>query len=329
MTNNKIIAITMGDPCGIGPEIILKSFASLPRKYLKCYFIIGDLKLLKTLSVKLPFEQNINEISDFNNLSDSSLNVLNLSNLTESDSVPGKPSENSARAALSYIEKAIELSIKNTVCAMVTAPINKNAIANIICDFTGHTEFIARKTGSKNPVMLMVSRNMKVIPLTTHMPIKDVSNRISRANIVKTCRIADSSLKKYFGIKNPRIAVTGLNPHAGEGIFGSEEAEKIIPAINHLSGFGIKVSGPYPADSIFTKDSLNKFDIVLTMYHDQALIPIKTTSFESVVNVTLGIPLIRTSAGHGVAYDIVSKAKANSESMIRAIKLAGSMAHIY
>jgi len=319
MANSLKIVITMGDPVGIGPEIIVKT--SSP-DIINNTIVIGDSGLLERELKRSGSKFCLQTINSPKEFREGHLNIISPIHLKESDIIAGKPTNKTAEASLSYIDKAIELALNQEVSAIVTGPVNKNSLSRIEKNFAGHTEYIAEKTASKNPVMLMVSPKMKVIPLTTHIPLEKVKGRLTEDLITETLEIANLSLKKYFGLDNPKIAVTGLNPHAGEEIFGIEESEIIKPAILKAQGKGINVSGPHPADSIFSSVIEGSYDLVLAMYHDQALIPIKTTGFKSVVNVTLGIPIIRTSVGHGIAYDIAGKNIADSESLLRAIELA-------
>ena len=321
------IGLTMGDPVGIGPEICAKAMHALKDSPGLELVLLGDSKLLAGEIRKLKLKLKIFELSNASaSLKPGYANVLNLSGLRHRETICGKPTRETARASLTYIDHAIRLSGEKIIDGVVTGPINKNAIFKIYEGFKGHTEYIARKTSSPCPVMMMVSPKMKVIPVTTHTAIAKVPGEISINVIVATARIANENLKKFFGIAEPRIGICGLNPHSGEEIFGNEESDIIYPAVKIARSIGIDANGPYPADSIFLKALDKTYDLIITMYHDQALIPIKTLSFHKVVNVTLGIPVIRTSVGHGVAYDIAGKGKASHESMLAAVKLAGSMA---
>jgi 4-hydroxythreonine-4-phosphate dehydrogenase len=320
------IGITMGDPSGIGPEVIAKAAFKLKANRKIEIIVLGDSRILAREIKKNSLRMGINELDNFSNQPKRGfLNVLNLSKLDPKEVHYGHPDEHAAKATLTYIDHAIRLAREHLIDAIVTAPVNKNVIFKIYHGFKGHTEYIAEKTITANPVMMMVSPQMKVIPVTHHTPLSKVSSELSINLILNAIRTANESLKRYFGITKPKIAVSGLNPHSGEEIFGTEESDIIYPAIKIAISMGINASGPLPGDSIFLKLLDSRFDVAVAMYHDQALIPIKTCSFHKVVNVTLGIPLIRTSVGHGVAYDIAGKCSASEESMIMAVKLATMM----
>jgi len=324
MTSRQIkVGITMGDPSGIGPEVIIKGACQFKGIHLENILVLGDFGILEKESLRLKSKLKIHSLKNiFDSAEKNSLNILNLSHLSTKRICYAEPNESYAKAALTYLDHAIRFSQENLIDAFVTAPLNKHAIFKIFNGFRGHTEYIAEKTRANTPVMLMTSPKMKVVPLTTHVSIENVPKQISKDSIVTILRIVDENLRNLFGIKKPRIAVTGLNPHSGEEIFGNEERDIIYPAIQIANSLGINAFGPYPADSIFLRAIDKTFDLVLTMFHDQALSPIKTVSFHKVVNITLGIPIIRTSVGHGVAYDIAGKNLANPESMIEAVKMA-------
>ncbi len=321
------IAITMGDPSGIGPEVVVKALLSPKLRNSLETLVLGDEKILLREAKKLGAGKKIISLTNIKEgIKKGSINVLNLSNLDPQKIAYGKPTKECAMASLTYIDHAIRLASEGVISGFVTGPVNKNSIFKIYDGFKGHTEYIAEKTQSKKPAMMMVAPKMMVIPLSTHKSLKSAIEEVTIDSILDKLKIADLNLKRYFGIKKPRIAVAGLNPHSGEEIFGNEESEIIYPAVQIAKSIGIKVSGPFPPDSIFLKLLDGTFDLVLGMYHDQVMIPIKTAFFHKVVNVTLGIPVVRTSVGHGVAYDIAGRGIASSESMILAIKLARDMA---
>ena len=310
-----VIAITMGDPAGIGPEIALKAIESKRVNRAARPVILGDLALLRRLSEKLGLK------------SPPRSNVVNLSTLDLKKLGPGRPTIESSRAMVSYIEEAVRMAANFEADAMVTGPINKESARLAGFKFPGHTEFIARLTGAKDFSMMLGGDIIKVVLVTIHEPIKKVSGLITPKNVLKTIRITDSSFRKFFGIKKPRIAVCGLNPHAGEnGLFGDEEIKIIAPAVNKARSIGINAIGPLPPDTVFFRMKEGEFDCAVCMYHDQGLIPLKLMHFENAVNVTLGLPIIRTSVDHGTAYDIAWKGKAGAESMIAAVEMAAKMA---
>ncbi len=309
----------MGDPTGIGPELCLKALRSARIKRLATPVIIGDYGLLDLLSKKLklpPLKKN---------------QVLNLSNLNLKTLKPGKPTKESSKAMIDYITKGVELVTSGEADALVTAPISKAASRLSGFKFPGHTEYIAHltnigKTKKNKPLMMLGGDTLKVVLVTIHEAIKDVPKLITEKKVLETIKITNSSLKKYFKIKSPKIAVAGLNPHSGEGgLFGTEEEKKILPAIKKAKKAGIKASGPYPADTVFYRANKGEFDVVVCMYHDQGLGPLKLIHFDDGVNVTLGLPIIRTSPDHGTAYDIAWTGKAKTDSMFYAIKTAAKM----
>ncbi len=226
---------------------------------------------------------------------------------------------------MKYIQKAVELTLELEVDGIVTAPISKKSLHMAGYAWPGHTELLAELTGAREYAMMFVSRKIRVILCTIHTPLKDVPKKITKHTVLKTIRLAKKGAA-LLGIKDPEIAVAGLNPHAGEsGVMGKEEVSSIIPAMKVVQREGIKVSGPYPPDVVFHKAVNNEFDMVVCMYHDQGLIPFKMLAFESGVNMTVGLPIIRTSPDHGTAFDIAWQNRADPSSMIEAIKLAAKL----
>jgi 4-hydroxythreonine-4-phosphate dehydrogenase len=308
-----VIAITMGDPVGIGPEVVLKALGSPRIKRAARAVVLGDEGLLtylaRRLKLKLPE------------------NMVNLSTLDISRLRPGHPTKTTASAMLSYIEEAVYMAEKGDCDAIVTAPINKEAAKMAGFAFPGHTEFIAHLTQTRDFAMMMAGATLKVILVTIHEPIKRVPRLITRENVLKTIKITDRAFKRYFRLKRPRIAVCGLNPHAGEGgLFGVEEKTVIMPAVKAALKAGISAQGPLAPDTAFFRSVRGEFDCIISMYHDQGLIPLKLLHFEDAVNVTLGLPIIRTSVDHGTAYEIAWKGAANPCSIIAAIEMAVDMA---
>jgi 4-hydroxythreonine-4-phosphate dehydrogenase len=241
---------------------------------------------------------------------------------------PGKPSSTNAAAVIEAIEIAVKACLGGEAVAMVTAPIHKAVLAGAGFGFPGHTEFLASLTSAKRAVMMLASDKLRVVPLVIHVPLARVSGLITSAGIVETAEIILAALQRDFGIAQPRLAVAGLNPHAGEdGVLGGEEEAIIAPAIAVLKAKGHRVMGPLSADTLFHDEARKKYDAVLTMYHDQGLIPIKTLSFWDGVNVTLGLPIVRTSPDHGTAFDIAGTGAADSRSMVAAIKMAAEIAN--
>ncbi|MEW6418502.1 MAG: 4-hydroxythreonine-4-phosphate dehydrogenase PdxA [Nitrospirota bacterium] len=338
----KRLAITMGDPGGIGPEIIAKALNSPEVKRYCNPVVVGDayameaaLKLLK-LPVKLkiiksPVESKPTkyaiDIIDMHTIIPPHPPLLKggRGDYFVKKFIKNKPTAEGGYACVSYIKKAVKLALDKQVDGIVTAPISKEALKMAGFKWPGHTEMLAELTKTRDYVMMLVGGPLRVILVTIHTALKNVPDLITRQKILKTIRLAKKACK-MLEIKNPRIAVAGLNPHAGEaGIFGDEEIKKIIPAIEAATKEGIPVSGPHPPDTIFHKAYKDDVDIVICMYHDQGLIPLKMIAFDKGVNVTVGFPFVRTSPDHGTAYDIAWKGIANPSSMIEAIKLAAQL----
>lgn len=336
MANNKgvlmkkirpILGITMGDPAGIGPEIILLSL-STPLIYKICKpVVIGDINILETAKkyTQSNLILSVIENPDKGIYKSGSIDVINLSNLDPESILPGKPNEESGRAMIDYITNAIDMAMCNAISGIVTCPVNKTVIKMAGYKFPGHTELLAARTKCNDFVMMLAGEKLRVVLVTIHIPLKDVPAVLSVEKIYKTIRITGKSLTERFGFKNPRVAVAGLNPHAGEeGIFGDEEEKIITPAIRLAKKEGFNVSGPYPPDTIFYHAAKGHYDAVVCMYHDQGLIPFKMQHFTNGVNTTLGLPIIRTSVDHGTAYDIAGTGQADPGSLIEAIKMAAT-----
>lgn len=310
------IAITMGDPAGVGPEITLKALNDPRVRRMANPIVIGDSGLLDMLAKKLKLKPPAEGV------------VVSVSGLDLKKLKPGKASKVSGEASVSYIEEAVYMAAIGDADALVTCPISKAAAKLAGFKFPGHTEFIAHLTGTEDFAMMLGGTGLKVVLVTIHEAIKDVPKLITKEAVLKTIRITDASFKRYFGLKRPRIAVCGLNPHAGEaGMFGDEERKVIEPAIKEARRKGIDAIGPLPSDTVFYRTVKKKeFDCVIAMYHDQGLGPLKLMHFEDGVNATLGLPVIRTSVDHGTAYDIAWKGKATHESLVSAIRMAVDMA---
>jgi 4-hydroxythreonine-4-phosphate dehydrogenase len=318
----KKLAITMGDPGGVGPEIILKALCSSEVRNYCAPVVVGDSIVIKEALNLLNLPRKLRTINspDESNQATGSIELIDLGIIKKF--AKNKPTAEVGRACVSYIKKAVEFALDKKVDGIVTAPISKEALRMAGFKWPGHTEMLAELTKTRDYVMMLVGGPLRVILVTIHTALKNVPNLITRQKILKTIRLAEKACK-MLEIKNPRIAVAGLNPHAGEtGIFGDEEIKKIIPAIKAAKREGIPVSGPHPPDTIFHKAYKGDVDIVVCMYHDQGLIPLKMIAFDKGVNITVGLPFVRTSPDHGTAYDIAWKGIANPSSMIEAIKLA-------
>lgn len=324
-----IVAVTMGDASGIGPEIIIKAFQNPEIQNTVKPIVIGDARIMKA-AIKYSKGANM-EINAVKSVSaakfiNGTIDVLDLANLEPSKVKMGQICAPCGKAAAEYLEKAIKLALEKEVDAIATAPINKEAIHKAGYRFDGHTEILAKRTKTKNYAMMFVSDPFWVMLVTTHLPLNKVSRAINKKKVLRTIKLANEFLYKIRG-KKPKIGVAGLNPHAGEGgIFGSEEKKAIKPAVDEAKKLGINVKGPISPDGIFYLANVGLFDIVIAMYHDQGLIPLKLLSFNRSVNVTVGLPIIRTSVDHGTGFDIAGKGWANPTSLIEAIKVAAHFA---
>jgi len=321
------IAVTMGDPAGIGAEIILKA---LPREDISqvCRpIVLGDAGLLKMVSEGVG-PRSFHEMANPRDISEDAetIDVLPVSDL-EGSVAPGKPTKAGGAAMVEYILKAVELAGTGEVSAMVTGPISKELMNQAGYEFQGHTELIAHLTHTKDYVMMLAGDKLRVALATIHCPLREVSERINTELIGKTIAVTCRGLENDFGISNPQVAVAALNPHAGEsGLFGREDMEIIQPAVVEAKKSGFAVEGPLSPDTVFYHAVNGKFDAVVAMYHDQGLIPLKLLHFSDAVNLTLGLPIVRTSVDHGTAYDIAGKGTADPSSLIAAIKMAVKIA---
>lgn len=322
--NTTTIGITMGDPSGIGPEIILKSFEK-PVIRNNRIVVIGDYNIMQAvhdiLKIKSFKLRRIFNVSDclFNN---QLLNILDLHLVDLQEFRPGIVQAKSGNAAFEAIRKAVELARNKDIDAIVTAPLNKEAMHSAGHNYPGHTEILASLTGTKDYAMLLYDKKLCVIHVSTHVSLFEAITGLKRERIEKVIELANGIMKR-LRVAEPRIAVAGINPHSGEnGLFGNEEINEIIPAIKEMKGKGINVEGPCPPDTVFLQAVKGKYDIVVAMYHDQGHIPLKLLGFNSGVNVTVGLPFIRTSVDHGTAFEIAWQGKANENSMVEAIKLS-------
>lgn len=328
MDKKPLIAITMGDPAGVGPEIIAKAFQSGKVFPLRRPFVIGDAGVMKKLidELQLPLQIRIITSPGASDPVQGKIDVLDLENVDLSHHKWGLPEKSSGIAVVEYIKKAVDLCMRNEADALVTAPINKEVMNAAGHHFAGHTELLAHLTHTEEFGMMFVGGGLRVILVTIHVALKDVPHQVTTASVLKTLRLAHKAMK-YFGITAPRIGVAALNPHAGEGkLFGSEEWDVILPAVIKAREEGIHASDPLPADTLFVKARNNDYDMIVAMYHDQGLAPLKMLAFGNAVNVTVGLPIIRTSVDHGTAYDIAGKGCADPSSLLEAVKLAAHMA---
>jgi len=320
-----LIGITMGDPAGIGPEICAKALTAGQVRNIADCVVIGDRRCVRQ-GLKIAGIEGI-EINSIKKVSGAkflpkTIDVLDLNNADPAKIKLGQVSRTAGKAAAEYLEKAIQLAQNGEIDAITTAPINKEAIRKAGYKFQGHTEILATRTKTKDYAMMFVSDRLWVMLVTTHIPLREVSRHLDKKKIVKIIKMAHETLSRVREGK-PKIGVAGLNPHAGEaGIFGSEEKKIIRPAVEEARKLGIDVKGPISPDAIFYLANSGMFDIVIAMYHDQGLIPLKLLSFNRSVNVTVGLPFVRTSVDHGTGFDIVGKGWANPGSLIEAIKVA-------
>ncbi|HXP30966.1 MAG TPA: 4-hydroxythreonine-4-phosphate dehydrogenase PdxA [Stellaceae bacterium] len=321
------LALTMGEPAGIGGEIALAAWQQRREAGLPSFFAIDDPARLERLAAKLDWTVPIRRIGAPEEAQAAFAHGLPVLTLAlPRAAVPGQPDPANAPAVIQSITMAVALVRAGRAAALVTNPIQKETLYAAGFRHPGHTEFLGELAGSR-PVMMLVCPGLRVVPVTVHLPLAAAIASLTSADIVATGRIAAAALERDFGIARPRLAVAGLNPHAGEhGTIGREEIEIIAPAIAILKSDGIAVSGPAPADSLFHAAARRHYDAALCMYHDQALIPLKTIDFDRGVNVTLGLPFIRTSPDHGTALDIAGQGVANPASLIAALDLAGKMA---
>ena len=328
------LALTMGDPAGIGPEIAAAAWLARAQEDLPAFVYLGDADALagrmRAVRRPLPIER-IESFAEAAAVFGSARPVLD--GALAAPPRPGKPEPANGAAVIDAITRAVEATVAGEAAAVVTNPIAKSVLYAAGFDHPGHTEFLAAMARRlcygqpSDPVMMIAAEALNVVPLTIHIPLSAVPGAISTELIVRTARIMARALALDFGVANPRIAVAGLNPHAGEdATMGLEDRDIIAPAIATLQREGLAVTGPHPADTLFHAARRASYDAVLCMYHDQALIPVKTLAFDTGVNVTLGLPFVRTSPDHGTAFDIAGKGLASPSSLIAALKLAHHMA---
>ena len=325
------LALTLGDPAGIGPEIVVKAWNALRRSG-PPFVVVGDFQALASASKGgASILKKVLAPTEALECFAEALPVLDLP--LRSPVVAGQPSPSAAGAIIQWIETAVGLALSGAVAGVVTAPIAKAPLYAAGFKFPGHTEFLGELTasesfeGARGPVMMLIAGGLRVALVTVHEPLARVASLLTIEAIVNTGQVTAQALRRDFGIAQPRLAVAGLNPHAGEGGgIGREEIEIIGPAVRALEDLGIEVSGPHPADTLFPEIMRTRYDAAICLYHDQALIPVKMLDFWGGVNVTLGLPIVRTSPDHGTAFDIAGRGLARPDSLIAAIKLADQLA---
>lgn len=315
----KPLALTMGDPAGIAPEITDKAWGLAKERGLQPFFVIGDASLYdQAVEISAPEEA----AAAF----DKGLPVIHLP--LAAKPVPGTLDPANAPMVVESIERAVAYCRAGTAAGMATNPLHKAVLRQAGCfPYPGHTEFVGHLCGAAMPVMILVNQYVRVVPLTGHIALSDVKKTLTKERIIAKAKIVDQDLKDKFGLEKPRLAIAGVNPHAGEGgEFGDEEIVTVRPAVEALQAMGINAVGPLPGDTLFTPEARETYDVALCAYHDQALIPLKTLDFHGGVNMTLGLPIIRTSPDHGTALDIAGKGIARPDSLIASLKLAGDLA---
>jgi 4-hydroxythreonine-4-phosphate dehydrogenase len=327
----KPLALTLGEPAGIGPDIAIAAWLRRSELKLPAFYLTGDRDFLERRASALGFDVRLKDVraEDAVATFPDALPVVSTGDAATAQ--PGQPDERSADAAIGSIRHAVSDVIAGRAAAVVTNPIAKSVLYRAGFRHPGHTEFLAelaaRDGRTPQPVMLLWSPVLAVVPVTIHLSVRDAIAQLSSNLIVSTARIVVADLKTRFGFARPRVAISGLNPHAGEdGTLGVEEQTVIAPAIETLRNDGIDVRGPLPADTMFHEAARRTYDCAICMFHDQALIPVKTLAFDDAVNVTLGLPFIRTSPDHGTAFDIAGTGRANPSSLIAALRLAARMA---
>ncbi len=328
--NRPFIGVSMGDPAGIGPEVILKHLIYEPSSKYKLV-VFGSPDVFEYYLDLFNLAMQINVIDKSENIGknykDGELNIVKVDDFKIEDLTIGKVNAKCGDIAYKSFVETVEAAKKDQICAIVTAPFNKEAVNLAGHKYTGHTEILAELTNTKDYVMMLAAKRFRIALVTTHVPLKDVPKLITKERVLKTIRITSRDLNRWFGINNPRIAVASLNPHNSEGgLMGDEEEKEILPAIKQARSEGINVEGTFSADTIFVREKRSKYDCFVTMYHDQGLSVLKALYFDSSVNITLGIPIIRTSPDHGTAFDIAGKFIANHKSFTEAIRQAYRMA---
>jgi 4-hydroxythreonine-4-phosphate dehydrogenase len=327
----KPLALTSGEPAGIGPDITIKAWLRRSELKLPPFYLLGDCDSLRDRAKTLGLDVRLADIRPEDALAafPDALPVVATGSIAKAR--PGQPDETSADAAISSIRQAVADVAAGRAAAVVTNPIAKSVLYRAGFRHPGHTEFLAELATSgghtPQPVMMLWSPTLAVVPVTIHVPLREAITQLTQDLIVSTARIVVADLKARFGLASPRLVLSGLNPHAGEdGTLGTEELRIVTPAIEILRAEGIDARGPQPADTMFHAAARQTYDCAICMYHDQALIPIKTVAFDDAVNVTLGLPFIRTSPDHGTAFDIAGTGRANPSSLIAALRLAARMA---
>ena len=334
-----VLAVTMGDPAGIGPEICVKALGFEELYRIARPFVVGDKGVLDSAVAicKSPLKVRAIDHPRECTYEYGVINVLDLKNLPMEELKRKTATAAQGKASFEYVDKAISLALKKDVDATVTGPITKESVKKAGLDYAGHTEIYAAKTGTRDYTMMLADENFRVVHVSTHLPLRKACDAVKKERVLRVIELADAAVSRLIGA-SPKIGVAGLNPHCGEArMFGTEDEDEILPAVEAAKAKGLRAEGPIPADTIFSKMQGGYYDVVVAMYHDQGHIPSKFQGFKcnpetgewesfSGVNVTLGLPIIRTSVDHGTAYDIAGTGMANPQSMCQAIKMAAELA---
>ena len=323
------LAVSLGDPAGVGPELLVEAWARREDERLPAFFAVGGAGLLAQAAVARGIDLPIRRIGSADEAAETFGTALPVLGSIDGPYRPGLPDRAGAELALASLTEATRLAVSGEASGVVTGPIAKSRLAEVGFAFPGQTEFVAAACGvaAEDAVMMLAGPNLRTVPLTVHIALGEVSSALTAALIERRCRIVAAALQGDFGIVSPRLAVAALNPHASEdGRFGDEEARLIAPAIAALRAAGIDATGPHPADALFAPRARATYDAALCMYHDQALIPLKALDFDNGVNITLGLPIIRSSPDHGTAFAIAGKRIAHAGATIAAIRMAGECA---
>ena len=321
---DRVVAITMGDPAGVGPEIVAKALAERGEEHA---VVVGDATMLERAIrlLELPLDVNAIDHPSEARFDPAAIDLIAATELPD-DLAYGELDERAGDAAYRYVRRAVELALADEVHAIATAPLNKEALHLAGHSYPGHTELLAELCDVQDYAMMLVTEDLRVVHVSTHVSLRAAIERVEPERELTVIRLADRSLRR-LGFDTPRVAVAGLNPHAGEnGLFGSEDRERIAPAVQAACEEGIDASGPWPPDTVFMQARQGRFDVVVVQYHDQGHIPIKLLGFDTGVNVTVGLPFFRTSVDHGTAFDIAGTGKADAASMRAALELAAELA---
>lgn len=325
----KPLAVSLGDPAGVGPELICEAWARGEEKRLAPFFVCGGPEMLRAAAIRRGLDIPVAAVSTPAEAVAVCGRALPVLGDADASYRPGDPDRDGARLALASLEQATAFAVSGEAAGVVTGPIAKALLAEVGFAFPGQTEFVAHACGvaAEDAVMMLAGPSLRTVPLTVHVALAEVPKLLSVELIVRRAGIVAAALRTDFGIAEPRLAICGLNPHAGEhGRMGDEELRIIAPAIERLRSEGIDATGPHPADSLFAARARATYDVAIAMYHDQALVPLKALDFDEGVNVTLGLPIVRSSPDHGTAFAIAGKQQADAGATIAAIRMAGEMA---